>query len=89
MADGNYNLTAKGLSGVEFFNTSRLLFSTFYPYTRIQTDKGTYKPGDILNFRVIFLDQNLRPTEPHKETVVYIEVIYTINYCLYNCLHIF
>ena len=74
LEEGDYNLTAKGLSGIEFTNSSRLNWATVVPYNRIQTDKGIYKPGDLLNFRVLFLDENLKPTQPLKNTVVFIEV---------------
>ena len=58
---GEYNLTAEGLTGIIFKNTTKLnVEQTFYSIY-IQTDKATYKPGDLVRFRVLVLDSNTRP----------------------------
>ncbi|XP_034668405.1 pregnancy zone protein isoform X2 [Drosophila subobscura] len=70
---GEYNLTAEGISGLKFENTTKLNYDDFKPYIKIQTDKGKYKPGDTINYRVIFLDENLRPDTAEDNVVVWFE----------------
>lgn len=72
---GDYNLTAEGLNCMKMFkNSTKLNYSKFHTNVRVQTDKGLYKPGDVINYRVIFLDKNLRPDKPIKEAKIYVEV---------------
>ncbi|XP_037957339.1 pregnancy zone protein [Teleopsis dalmanni] len=73
LESGKYNLTAEGLSGIIFKNTTLLNQETFKNYVKIQTDKGVYKPGDTVNFRVIFLDENLKPGLPSKDVIIWFE----------------
>ncbi|KAH8271018.1 hypothetical protein KR018_000174 [Drosophila ironensis] len=63
LASGDYNLTAEGVSGVVFRNTSKLNFADEKPSTFVQTDKATYKPADLVQFRILFLDENTRPAK--------------------------
>ncbi|KAM7353961.1 thioester-containing protein 4 isoform 2-T2 [Cochliomyia hominivorax] len=71
---GDYNLTAEGVNCMNNFkNTTKLNYNKFTGHVRIQTDKGLYKPGDEINFRVIFLDKDLKPTKPQKEAVIWFE----------------
>uniref|UniRef100_A0A1B0G6L1 TEP1-F n=1 Tax=Glossina morsitans morsitans TaxID=37546 RepID=A0A1B0G6L1_GLOMM len=71
---GDYNLTAEGLNCMKMFkNSTKLNYSKFHTNVRVQTDKGLYKPGDVINYRVIFLDKNLRPDKPIKEAKIYVE----------------
>ncbi|KAH8362672.1 hypothetical protein KR200_002253, partial [Drosophila serrata] len=72
LATGDYNLTAEGLSGVVFRNTSRLNYADEKPSTFIQTDKATYKPADLVQFRILFLDENTRPAKIDKPISVVI-----------------
>ncbi|XP_001992839.2 CD109 antigen isoform X1 [Drosophila grimshawi] len=73
LVSGDYNLTAEGVSGLDFKNSTKLNWEKFRPYVTLQTDKGKYKPGDIINYRVLFLDENLRPTDADDEVVVWFE----------------
>ncbi|KAH8412667.1 hypothetical protein KR009_004419 [Drosophila setifemur] len=73
LESGDYNLTAEGVKGLEFKNTTKLNYDNFKPYIKIQTDKGKYKPGDTINYRVIFLNENLQPDIPSEEVVVWFE----------------
>ncbi|EDW77751.1 Thioester-containing protein 4 [Drosophila willistoni] len=73
LESGDYNLTAEGVSGLEFKNTTKLNWEEFKPYIKIQTDKGKYKPGDTINYRVLFLDENLRPDAAGDNVVVWFE----------------
>lgn len=72
---GDYNLTAEGVNCIgNFKNTSRLNSEKFHNHVRIQTDKGTYKDGDTVNYRVIFLDKDLRPAKPNENATIWVEV---------------
>uniref|UniRef100_A0A0A1WK50 TEP1-F n=1 Tax=Zeugodacus cucurbitae TaxID=28588 RepID=A0A0A1WK50_ZEUCU len=70
---GKYNLTAEGISGLIFKNTTELNYDNFAAITKIQTDKGKYKPGDKVNFRVLFLDENLKPGVAEKDANIWFE----------------
>ncbi|XP_018316792.1 CD109 antigen isoform X2 [Mycetomoellerius zeteki] len=59
---GKYKLTARGLSGIDFYKSKDIeyvhkSFSVF-----IQTDRAIYKPGHKVMFRCIILDSRLRPS---------------------------
>ncbi|XP_062120813.1 alpha-1-inhibitor 3 isoform X3 [Drosophila sulfurigaster albostrigata] len=73
LKSGDYNLTAEGVSGLEFKNTTKLEWAEFKAYVKIQTDKGKYKPGDTINYRVLFLDENLKPDKADDNVVVWFE----------------
>ncbi|KAH8281351.1 hypothetical protein KR054_000020, partial [Drosophila jambulina] len=66
LAKGDYNLTAEGVAGVVFKNTTKLNYADEKPSTFIQTDKATYKPADLVQFRILFLDENTRPAKIDK-----------------------
>lgn len=74
LRDGEYNISAEGLSGVIFKNTTKLNHNVFQTHVKIQTDKGKYKPGDVVSFRVLFMDENLRPSGPSSSSVIWFEV---------------
>lgn len=73
LKSGDYNLTAEGVAGLDFKNSTQLSWVEFKPYIKLQTDKGKYKPGDAINYRVIFLDENLKPSEAGDDVVVWFE----------------
>uniref|UniRef100_A0A0A1WMQ8 TEP1-F n=1 Tax=Zeugodacus cucurbitae TaxID=28588 RepID=A0A0A1WMQ8_ZEUCU len=73
LRDGQYNIMAEGLSGVIFKNSTKLSHNVFQTHVKIQTDKGKYKPGDTVNFRVLFLDENLKPSGPSASSVMWFE----------------
>ncbi|XP_067624065.1 thioester-containing protein 1 allele R1 isoform X2 [Eurosta solidaginis] len=56
-----YNLTAEGLSGIFFTNETQLNFDTKQFTVLVQTDKAIYRPGDLVHYRVLVLDSNLKP----------------------------
>uniref|UniRef100_A0A1I8PQF4 Thioester-containing protein 4 n=1 Tax=Stomoxys calcitrans TaxID=35570 RepID=A0A1I8PQF4_STOCA len=72
---GDYNLTAEGVNCFDGFkNTTKLNYAKFDPYVRIQTDKGLYKPGDEVNYRLVFLDKDLKPaTVNNKNATIWFE----------------
>uniref|UniRef100_A0A2H8TEP0 TEP1-F n=1 Tax=Melanaphis sacchari TaxID=742174 RepID=A0A2H8TEP0_9HEMI len=59
---GNYNLTARGSGGLEFFNSTTLEYVHKSYSVFIQTDKAIYKPGHKVQFRAIVLNYHLKPT---------------------------
>ncbi|XP_064539099.1 thioester-containing protein 1 allele R1 [Drosophila montana] len=73
LKSGDYNLTAEGVAGLDFKNSTQLSWVEFKPYIKLQTDKGKYKPGDTINYRVIFLDENLKPSEADDDVVAWFE----------------
>lgn len=42
-------------------------------YPLIQTDKGQYKAGDIVKFRILVLDHNLKPTPAKQVDEIWVE----------------
>ncbi|XP_059619137.1 CD109 antigen-like isoform X4 [Phlebotomus argentipes] len=70
---GEYNLTAEGLSGLIFKNYTSISANTKTFSTYIQTDKAVYKPGDVVRFRVLILDANLKPVQPKDKMLIYIQ----------------
>ncbi|XP_073826156.1 thioester-containing protein 3 [Musca autumnalis] len=56
-----YNLTAEGLSGIRFTNETQLHFDPHQFTVLVQTDKAIYKPEDIVHYRVLLMDANLKP----------------------------
>ncbi|CAG7728605.1 unnamed protein product, partial [Allacma fusca] len=61
---GTYNLTVRGSDGLTFENTTELVFNPKSSTIIIQTDKPIYKPGELLQFRVLLLDRSFRPKGP-------------------------
>ncbi|XP_021920080.1 CD109 antigen-like isoform X2 [Zootermopsis nevadensis] len=62
LGPGTYNLTARGINGLEFTNTTRLDYVHKSHSVFIQTDKAVYKPGHKVQFRAIVLDAHLKPS---------------------------
>ena len=42
-------------------------------YPLVQTDKGQYKAGDIVKFRILVLDHDLKPAEAKQVDEIWIE----------------
>ncbi|KAM7352165.1 thioester-containing protein 1 allele S1-like [Cochliomyia hominivorax] len=69
----NYELYAESVSGLNFIRSEKLLVieesgANIY----IETDKGVYKPGDLLRFRVVLLNEHAKPMniiEPIKVSI--------------------
>uniref|UniRef100_A0A1I8NLA8 TEP1-F n=1 Tax=Stomoxys calcitrans TaxID=35570 RepID=A0A1I8NLA8_STOCA len=58
----NYYLIAEGISGISFYNSSVLNCEPDAgPHIYIQTDRAIYKPGEVINFRVVIIDENTKP----------------------------
>lgn len=62
LGPGQYNLTVSGYEGLTFSNTTALQYVHKSYSVFIQTDKSIYKPGDLLQFRVIVVNPQLRPS---------------------------
>uniref|UniRef100_W8BAX1 CD109 antigen n=1 Tax=Ceratitis capitata TaxID=7213 RepID=W8BAX1_CERCA len=68
-----YSLQVQGLSGIIFENYVNLEFADNPPAVYIQTDKATYRQGDTIQFRAIFLDQYLLPAKVNQPISVLIK----------------
>ncbi|XP_015601908.1 CD109 antigen isoform X2 [Cephus cinctus] len=58
---GQYKLVARGVTGIEFVNSTDLQYIHKSYSVFIQTDRAIYKPGNKVLFRCIILDSRLRP----------------------------
>lgn len=72
LSEGDYNVTAEGVKGIEFKNTTKLNFESKHYSVYIQTDKATYKPGDLVRYRVFFLDEETRPAKLKNPVDIFI-----------------
>ncbi|XP_073826189.1 thioester-containing protein 2 isoform X3 [Musca autumnalis] len=67
LESGDYKLETEGIKGLTFKNSTELVYKSEGPKVYIQTDKAVYKPGDLVQYRILALDENTRPaklTEP-------------------------
>ncbi|XP_023714120.1 CD109 antigen isoform X3 [Cryptotermes secundus] len=62
LGPGTYNLTARGINGLEFINTTTLHYVHKSHSVFIQTDKAVYKPGHKVQFRALILNAHLKPS---------------------------
>lgn len=72
--DIEYELIAEGIEGLKFKKSTKLLvYCADALNVFIQTSKGLYKPGDLIQFRVIILNEHLKPiklNEPVKVEIL-------------------
>lgn len=59
--DSGYRLIAEGISGLTFRNESQLQLNEKRFSVLVQTDKALYKPGDVMQFRVLVVDPSTKP----------------------------
>lgn len=72
LPSGQYRIAAEGLKGIIFKNETLINLHLKNSTILTQTDKAIYKPGDLVHFRILFLDSNLRPSRidgPIKITI--------------------
>jgi CD109 antigen len=55
-----YSVRVEGLSGIIFKEEASLGYNSAQTSVMIQTDKGIYKPGEKVRFRVIFTNSDTR-----------------------------
>ncbi|KAH8333630.1 hypothetical protein KR059_001594, partial [Drosophila kikkawai] len=60
-----YRLTSEGVGGVQFTNETQLHFEAKEHTVLVQMDKSIYKPGDLVHYRVLVLDANLKPARAY------------------------
>uniref|UniRef100_A0A1B0ABH0 TEP1-F n=1 Tax=Glossina pallidipes TaxID=7398 RepID=A0A1B0ABH0_GLOPL len=60
---GPYLLISKGVEGLDFENATELHVTQSTSNVYMQTDKAMYKPGDLVQYRILVLDETLRPTK--------------------------
>lgn len=84
MEAGNYRLNAEGLSGIDFQNERPLSFVSKNASILVQTDKAIYKPGDLVQFRILVLDLYLKPVSSAQLVNIFITVKYSFNLILFK-----
>lgn len=70
----HYKFVVKILSGINLWEESDLNVQSKNVSIFIQTDKSVYKPGDTIKFRVLVLDDKLRPVSlpPNSPLNIYL-----------------
>ncbi|XP_067120977.1 CD109 antigen [Centruroides vittatus] len=61
-SSGNYSLTVSGDGGLTFQNQTTLIYEPKSYSVFIQTDKAIYKPGQLVQFRIIVVNLYLLPS---------------------------
>uniref|UniRef100_A0A182THV7 TEP1-F n=1 Tax=Anopheles melas TaxID=34690 RepID=A0A182THV7_9DIPT len=67
---GSYKLTIDGQNGFKFHQEADLLLAASTSTALVQLSKPIYKPGDVLQFRVIVLGGDLKPPAPSVTATV-------------------
>lgn len=63
---GDYQLSVHGIQGVDFHQSVALSMNTRNMSVFVQTDKAIYRPSDTVKFRVIVLNEKLKPLNETK-----------------------
>lgn len=69
---GDYNLEAKCVEGEPFEKFARLNMNSKKFSVFVQTDKAMYKPADNVQFRVLVLDGEMKPSDSHMNVEIFI-----------------
>lgn len=69
---GDYYLKVVGTEGIDFERTTKLNFYNFKSFIKIQTPKSNYRPGELLQFRIIFHNEYMQSVKPDKNANVWI-----------------
>uniref|UniRef100_A0A182K8P1 TEP1-F n=1 Tax=Anopheles christyi TaxID=43041 RepID=A0A182K8P1_9DIPT len=64
LSPGSYKISIDGQNGFKFHQEADLLLSTDTTTGLVQLNKPIYKPGDVVQFRAIVLDVDLKPPTP-------------------------
>ncbi|XP_076470228.1 CD109 antigen-like isoform X3 [Babylonia areolata] len=64
--DGSATLNLEGSGGLVFTNSTSITMDILTYATFVQTDKSIYKPGDLVRFRVLTVDKDLKPQKIQK-----------------------
>lgn len=65
----DYKLSVNCIRGLNFYQTVTLSMNTRNVSVIVQTEKAIYKPSDTVQFRVLVLDENLKPLDDIKAQV--------------------
>ncbi|PAA66715.1 hypothetical protein BOX15_Mlig006368g1 [Macrostomum lignano] len=69
---GNYNLsvTIEDTQGNVYSNSTEISLSESPTVSLIQTDKAIYKPGQLVKFRIVNLDETIKPVSVSMEVLI-------------------
>ncbi|XP_070074006.1 CD109 antigen isoform X2 [Drosophila takahashii] len=70
LTNGDYRLNVEGTGGIVFQNSTKLDFAEDKNMIYIQSDKATYKPGDLVQYRVLFLNKHTQPAVIEKPITI-------------------
>lgn len=65
--DATYKLVVKALQGANFEHEASFYVQKKNVAIMIQTDRGIYRAGDLVRFRVLVLNENLRPAKTDND----------------------
>lgn len=68
-------MNVKGEGGVDFERQTNLMYVKKSYAVFIQTDKPVYKPGDVILFRAIVLNPNLKPSTEVTDEPIHVHVL--------------
>lgn len=71
---GDYVLSAEGLSGLDFQDEKTINLQMKNASIFVQSDKAVYKPKDIVRFRILTLDMNMKPLSSFELVNIFILV---------------
>ncbi|XP_064554184.1 CD109 antigen-like [Drosophila montana] len=86
LEEGLYWLKIKTLRGFQVENSTQLTWRNFKDFIKIQTPKLLYRPGQLLQFRVFFHNETMKPVKPRSKAAIWIEDAKGIHVKVYNSL---
>uniref|UniRef100_A0A182W9G3 TEP1-F n=1 Tax=Anopheles minimus TaxID=112268 RepID=A0A182W9G3_9DIPT len=72
LSAGNYTITIDGHDGFNFHKEADLVYTSKTIYGFIQINKPVFKPDDTVQFRVIILDNELKP--PVRVETIHVQI---------------
>lgn len=72
LKQGDYYLKVVGTEGVDFERTTKLNWFYFKSFIKIQTPKSNYRPGELVQFRVIYHNEYMHSVEPDNNANIWI-----------------
>lgn len=76
----NHRLFVEGLSGLKFKHNASMSIETKNVSIFIESDKGMYKPGEAIKFRVLLLNWQLKPVELNTDLRLLIHIMVHLHF---------